>query len=85
MKYTIDKNNWEIRLDNEAVKAIRFCRGFNTDLRVSLKYINRDSLFWWLYNNRYELFGACDMMDFDNDKNADFERTFNNVVSQIVR
>ena len=84
MKYTIDKNTWKITLDNEAVKAIRFCRGFNTDLRVSLTEINKDCLFWWLYNERYPLFGACNMMDFDNS-GADFEKIFNDVVSQIIR
>lgn len=29
-------STWKFELDNEAKKAIRFCMGFNTDLRVSL-------------------------------------------------
>ena len=87
MKYAINKMTWKITLDNEAVKAVRFCRGFNTDLRVSLKYINRDSLFWWIYNERYNLFGI-DMLDFDravNDGKVNFETVFDDVVRQIVR
>lgn len=34
MKATIDFENWKVELDNEAVKAIRFCYGLPVDLRI---------------------------------------------------
>lgn len=86
MKATF-KSNWKIELDNEAIKAIRFVRGFNTDLRVSLRGINRQSLSDWITDNEINLFGD-QMLDKhpaptspDYDK---YERMINDVVNQII-
>ena len=87
MKAVVDKENWKITLDNEAIKAIRFCYGVNTDLRVRLG-IPKDRLWSWIYDNRYGLFGdvMAEMNPTYKDDDWDkFERMLNNVVKQITR
>ena len=56
MKASVDKNNFKITLDNEAIKAIRFCNGFTTDLRIKLTNANRNSLWHWLDQNALGIF-----------------------------
>ena len=84
--YNADKN--KIVLDNEAVKAIRFVRGLNTDLRVSLKSINKESLWHWIDENAINLFGV----DFEfskpqatDEKFSAYEKCIDDVVRQIIR
>jgi hypothetical protein len=57
MKANFKRETWTAEFDNEAVKAIRFVLGFNTDLRVSLTTANRDSLYTWIKNNEIGIFG----------------------------
>ena len=86
MKATF-KSNWKIELDNEAIKAIRFVRGFNTDLRVSLRGINRSALSDWISDNEINLFGT-QMLDKHPDPTSPdydkYERMINDVVNQII-
>lgn len=86
MKATF-KSNWKIELDNEAIKAIRFVRGFNTDLRVSLRGINRSALSDWITENEINLFGT-QMLDKHPDPTSPdydkYERMINDVVNQII-
>lgn len=88
MKATVDKENWKIELDNDAIKAIRFVNGFNTDLRISLKGINEKSLWFYLSDNEIPLFGTC-MMDLHPDPTSKdwdkYGKMLNDVVRQIVR
>lgn len=88
MKAIINKKEMKITLDNEAVKAIRFVKGFDTNLRVSLKGINKDCLWWWLADNGHEIFGI-DFLDIKkNATDADwdrYERMLNDVVRQVIR
>ena len=88
MKATVDKEKWTITLDNEAIKAIRFVNGFNTNLKTSLKGINEESLWWYLSKNEIALFGTC-MIKMHPDPLSDewdkYNRMINGVVRQIVR
>ena len=52
MKAIVDKKNYRITLDNEAVKAIRFCYGVNTDLRRSLVGLPLEPLKRWIENHK---------------------------------
>ena len=56
MVANFDRKKWKADLDNEAIKAIRFVNGFNTDLRHNLN-VNRSALFDWLQDNEIGLFG----------------------------
>lgn len=88
MKRTFDKNTYKIELDNEAVKAIRFVKGFNPSLRVSLKGISEESLYWWLDANRFELFGlefGLSKPEATDEAYNKYERCLKDVVRQIVR
>ena len=87
MKAILSKETYTIKLDAEAIKAIRFVRGFTTDLRITLKHANKESLWHWLDDNRLDLFGT-DMMNIRptaTDENWDkYETMLNDVVRQIV-
>ena len=87
MKAKVDSKNWKITLDNEAVKAIRFCYGVNTNLRKHLD-IPRDDLWYWIDQNRFGLFGSV-MSDLKPHPTSDdwdkYESMINDVVFQIVR
>lgn len=87
MKATF-KSNWKIELDSEAIKAIRFVRGFNTDLRVSLRGINRSALSDWITENEINLFGTQMLNKHPDPTSPDYdkyERMINDVVNQIIR
>lgn len=86
MKITVDNENWKITLDNEAVKAIRFCYGLNTDLRVSLNTIPKEPLESWLVENRLNIFGIT-LLDFEwsTENTEKYEAMFADVVRQILR
>ena len=87
MKAIVDKKNWKITLDNEAVKAIRFCYGVNTDLRISLKNINREHLWCWIRENKYRLFGTsmADLLPVTDENWSKYESMIDDVIAQIVR
>lgn len=85
MKATFSKDKMEVTLSNEAVKAIRFVKGYNTDLRVSLKGIREDILFDWVDNN---LIGICSEAALSGCKSEDIHRyckMIEHIVDQIVR
>lgn len=88
MKAIIDKENWTIKLDNEAIKAIRFCLGFTTDLRIKLTQANKSMLYDWIEQNKYGLFGISDYnflnVSFDDDNWHKYERMLWNVVNQVI-
>ena len=44
-------------LDNKKIKAIRIILGFNDDLRIKLKYANKNSIFDFIDMHRFGLFG----------------------------
>jgi hypothetical protein len=88
MKAVVDKKNFKITLDNEAIKAIRFVYGLSLDLRCKLTAVDKHSLWSWLDDNGIRIFG----MDFvkystiqptDDDWNK-YERMLNDVVRQIL-
>ena len=88
MVANVNKDKWKITLDNEAVKAIRFCLGFNTDLRRSLNGVDKDSIWYWVQNNKIGSFGHS-MLDLSPDPTDDdwykYEAMLNDVVRQIIR
>lgn len=83
MKAIVDKKNYRITLDNEAVKAIRFCYGVNTDLRRSLVGLPLEPLKRWIENHKIQLFGQV-IFDMDAASN-DYEDMMDDVVRQILR
>lgn len=87
MKANVDKNNFKITLDSEAIKAIRFCNGFTTDLRIPLKGVNKSALYDWIETNKLGLFGF-DFLDLcvpvTDDNWNKYEKMINNVVSQVI-
>lgn len=87
MKAIINKENWTIELDNEAIKAIRFCSGFPTDLRIKLTKANKDMMYDWIEQNKLGLFGV-DFMDLcvpaDDENWHKYERMLWNVVNQVI-
>ncbi len=81
-------NEWKIELDNEAVKAIRFVNGFNTDLRVSLSGIDKMELWRWITNNEISLFGTKILdrhPELTDPAYEKYERMIDDVVLQIIR
>lgn len=88
MKATVNKENYRITLDDEAVKAIRFCTGFTTDLRTSLSHASKDSLWNWISSNEINLFGS-DMLELHvdvTDPNWNkYDKMLMDVVRQVVR
>ncbi len=87
MKSLVIKETWTIKLDNEAIKAIRFCNGFTTDLRIPLKGINKSALYDWIEANKLGLFGIdfLDLCVSSTDANWNkYEKMIKNVVSQVV-
>jgi hypothetical protein len=87
MKANFNRENWTANLDNEAVKAIRFVLGFNTDLRVRLTTANKESLFSWIQDNEIGIFGFTmpPRPDPTSDEWDKYERMIKNVVRQIVK
>lgn len=87
MKTNFNREKWTAELDNEAVKAIRFVLGFNTDLRVSLTTANRDSLYTWIKDNEIGIFGfdIVPTPDPTSDEWDKYEKMIKNVVRQIVK
>lgn len=87
MKANFNRETWTAQLDNEAVKAIRFVLGFNTDLRVKLTTANKRSLYSWIETNGIGIFGI-DFVPTPNpatDEYDKYERMIQNVVRQVVR
>ena len=87
MNAKVNKEKWTIELDNEAIKAIRFCNGFTTDLRVVLSKADKSALYDWIETNKLGLFGL-DFIDLcvpaDSDDWNKYERMIKNVVNQVV-
>lgn len=87
MKVTIDEKNYRIKLDNEAIRAIRFVKGYNPDLRVKLKLANRSSLWNFIDENRYGLLGVnVGFMkpDATSDNWSRYEKMIYDVVDQVI-
>lgn len=87
MKANFNREKWTADLDNEAIKAIRFVLGFNTDLRVSLTTANKNSLYSWIENNGIGIFGFdfVPMPDPASDEWDKYNRMIKNIVRQIVK
>ncbi len=87
MKANFNRETWTARLDGDAIKAIRFVLGFNTDLRVKLTTANRESLFGWIQNNEIGIFGfdIVPRPDPTTDEWDKYEKMIKNVVGQIVK
>ena len=87
MNAKVIKEKWTIELDNEAIKAIRFCNGFTTDLRIVLSKADKSALYDWIETNKLGLFGL-DFMDicvtYESDDWNKYERMIKNVVNQVV-
>lgn len=87
MKAIVNKKKWTIELDNEAIKAIRFCAGFNPDLRITLSKSAKGALYDWIETNKLKLFGL-DFMDlcvtYESDDWDKYERMIKNVVNQVI-
>ena len=87
MKAIVDKKNYKITLDKEAIKAIRFCIGANTDLRRKITTWNKNSLWYWLQANGTGLFGLsfCDLQpDPTSPEWYKYEKMLNDVVRQVL-
>ena len=88
MKATVDKKNFKITLDNEAIKAIRFVYGLPVDLRYKLDQANRNRLWDWIYINGVGIFGS-DFIEFSTIQATDekwhlLEVMINDVVRQVL-
>lgn len=88
MKAIVNKKNWTIELDNEAIKAIRFCLGYPTDLRIKLENADRNHIDSWIEENKLGLFGLENteilLTSYDSDDWNKYERMIKNVVNQII-
>ena len=87
MKVTLDQKNYRITLDNEAIKAIRFCTGYNPDLRIKLNGLNKSSLWYWIDENRFGVLGwaaGCMKPSPTSNDWDKYERMLNDVVRQIA-
>lgn len=87
MKANFNRETWTAKLDGDAIKAIRFVLGFNTDLRVRLKTANKDSLYTWIKNNEIGIFGYDIVPTPDPTSNEwdKYERMIKSVVRQITK
>ena len=89
MKVTVDEKNYRIKLDNEAIRAIRFVKGYNPDLRVKIKLATRRSSFWdWIDENRFGLLGVNVGFMKPNDTTSEnwdkYEKMIYDVVDQVI-
>lgn len=77
-----------IMLSKEKIKAIRIVNGFNSDLRVNLRGINRRSLFEWMEANRYGIFGQdsdlANKPSWDDERFPNWEHKMNLAVTQVI-
>ena len=74
-------------LDNNMIKAIRLVNGYNSDLKIKLKRVNKDSLWDWIDENRFGIFG----IDFGASKPSPeseewdkYEAAIRSAVRQVV-
>lgn len=73
-------------IDNEAIKAIRFVMGFNTNLRVSLPNADKDAIWRFLDEHRYGIFGSgIEKPDPTSIEWETYETRLNEFVRKIVR
>lgn len=86
-------STWRFELDNEAKKAIRFCMGYNTDLRVSLSAIYgncsvAESTIWhFIDDNLGNILGLDFMMSRPKATDPDwrhYERCLNDIAQQVM-
>lgn len=86
-KVKIDDEKFRIVLDNEAIRAIRFVKGYNPDLRVKLNRACRSSFWDWIDENRYGLLGV-DVGFMKPDATSDdwdkYEKMIYDVVDQVI-
>lgn len=84
MKATLDKSNWKILLDNEAIKAIRFCYGMPIDLRYKLQNYNKNMLYDWIELNKVHLFGH-EILDISVSATDDNWHKYEHMIWDVVR
>lgn len=82
MKAYIDLDKMEIVMDNEAIKAIRFCLGLNPDLRVKLSKNKKEYVYRYCSENTLALFGSS-MVRFNNDPEK-YEKIIYKAVYKIL-
>lgn len=86
MKAIIDYENSKIKLDPAAIKAIRFCYGLPTDLRVKPYHDKEvDRLFInWLDSNALNIFGT-ELTTYQNaDINSEKETAYNRMLKSVL-
>lgn len=76
-------------LGNKKVKAIRTVLGFNDDLRVSLKHIDKNYIFDFIEKNRVTLLGLdstlINIPDVTSDEWDKWEREMWKLVNEVTR
>lgn len=75
------------KIDKQTIKAIRIVKGFNPDLRVKLKCVNEDSLYFWIIENRFGILGTDFFTaepTFGTPEYDEFSAQISSVVSQVV-
>lgn len=89
-------SEWRFELDNEAVKAIRFVMGYNTDLRVSLRVDSvkgatqniRSRIWDFINNNLGNILGIDFMMqkpDVTDEAWNKYESCLNDIANQVIK
>lgn len=74
-------------MKKEMIKAIRLVNGFKPDLRVKLTTANRDSLWHWIDNNRFGIFGmdfGASGPDVTSDEWRAYEMAIWRAVDQVI-
>lgn len=74
-------------MKKEMIKAIRLVNGFKPDLRVKLTTASRDSLWYWIDNNRFGIFGmdfGASRPDVTSDEWRAYEMAIWRAVDQVI-
>jgi hypothetical protein len=67
------------------IKAVRLVNGFNPDLRITLKGINKGALYEWIDANYYGIFGVSEVKpSWDSPEWDRYERKIWNAVNQVI-
>lgn len=77
-------------MTREMIKAIRLVNGFNSDLRIKLRSINKDCLWKWIDDNAIGIFGINTVMDkkstdVTSDKYDIWEHFINHAVYCVIK
>ena len=74
-------------MTKEMIKAIRTVHGWKTDLRIKLTTINRDTLYDWIDDNRFGIFGTEFALSKPQPTSPEwdkYERAIWQAVSQVI-